>query len=137
MDTTASFVGIDEVEAHLEVALGLAGATSRHPNDVAGIAAILALLAGSPPAWIVPEATGTLEVLSPWSPVESLTDLRCNTRLCRTNPSSVAGHPGRTSHDPAWRHEASTPSASIWQGEAPSKGKGAGSPPARGACGYK
>jgi len=62
MDTTALFVGIDVAKAHLDVALGPAGATSRHPNDEAGIAAILALLAGSPPALIVLEATGTLEV---------------------------------------------------------------------------
>jgi len=62
MDTTASFVGIDVAKAHLDIALGPAGATSRHPNDEAGIAAILALLAASPPALIVLEATGTLEV---------------------------------------------------------------------------
>ena len=62
MDTTALFVGIDVAKAHLDVALGPAGATSRHPNDEAGIAAILALLAASPPALIVLEATGTLEV---------------------------------------------------------------------------
>jgi transposase len=49
-------------KAHLDVALGPIGATSRHPNDEAGIAAILALLAASPPALIVLEATGTLEV---------------------------------------------------------------------------
>ena len=62
MDTTALFVGIDVAKAHLDVALGPAGPVSRYPNDEAGIAAILALLAASPPALIVPEATGTLEV---------------------------------------------------------------------------
>lgn len=62
MDTAPLFVGIDVAKAHLDVALGPNGATSRHPNDEAGIAAILALLADSPPALIVLEATGTLEV---------------------------------------------------------------------------
>lgn len=62
MDIAPLFVGIDVAKAHLDVALGPAGATSRHPNDEAGITAILALLAGSPPALIVLEATGTLEV---------------------------------------------------------------------------
>jgi transposase len=62
MDTTALFVGIDVAKAHLDVALGSAGPISRHPNDEVGIAAILALLAASPPALIVTEATGTLEV---------------------------------------------------------------------------
>ena len=62
MDTDPLFVGIDVAKAHLDVALGPAGATSRHPNDEAGIAAILALLAASPPALIVLEATGALEV---------------------------------------------------------------------------
>jgi transposase len=62
MDTTALFVGIDVAKAHLDVALGPAGAASRHPNDEAGIAAVLALLADSPPALIVLEASGALEV---------------------------------------------------------------------------
>jgi transposase len=55
------FVGIDVAKAHLDVALGPDGAISRHPNDEAGIAAILALLAASPPSLIVIEATGNLE----------------------------------------------------------------------------
>lgn len=56
------FVGIDVAKAHLDVALGPDGALVRHPNDEAGIAAILAALAAEPPALIVLEATGTLEV---------------------------------------------------------------------------
>lgn len=56
------FVGIDVAKAHLDVAFGPAGATSRYPNDEAGIAAILAALDADPPALIVLEATGSLEV---------------------------------------------------------------------------
>ena len=55
------YVGIDVAKAHLDVALGPDGATSRHTNDEAGIAAILALLAASPPTLVVIEATGDLE----------------------------------------------------------------------------
>jgi transposase len=62
VDRAPLFVGIDVAKAHLDVALGPAGATSRHPNDEAGLAAILALLAGTPPALIVLEATGAREV---------------------------------------------------------------------------
>jgi transposase len=62
MTTAPLFVGIDVSKAHLDVALGPSGATSRHPNDEAGHAAILALLAASPPALIVLEASGKLEV---------------------------------------------------------------------------
>ena len=62
MDTAALFVGIDVAKAHLDVALGPDGPTTRHPNHEAGIAEVLALLAGSPPALIVLEATGSLEV---------------------------------------------------------------------------
>lgn len=62
MDPAPLFVGIDVSKAHLDVALGPAGSTSRHPNDEAGIAAVLAAMAASPPALIVLEATGTLEV---------------------------------------------------------------------------
>ena len=62
MDPTPLFVGIDVAKAHLDVALGPAGATSRHPNDEAGFAAVLALLVASPPALIVLEASGNLEV---------------------------------------------------------------------------
>jgi transposase len=62
MRTAPLHVGIDVAKAHLDVALGPEGATSRHPNDEAGIAAVLALMADVPPALIVLEATGTREV---------------------------------------------------------------------------
>src|SRR5690242_14668876 len=62
MDTAPLFVGIDVAKAHLDVALGPDGPISRHPNDEAGIAALLARLAASPPTLIVLEATGSLEV---------------------------------------------------------------------------
>lgn len=62
MDLNPCFVGIDVSKAHLDLALGPDGAVHRHPNDEAGIAAVLALLADSPPALIVLEATGSLEV---------------------------------------------------------------------------
>jgi transposase len=62
MSTAPLYVGIDVAKAHLDVALGPAGRTARYPNDEAGIAAVLALLADSPPALIVTEATGALEV---------------------------------------------------------------------------
>jgi len=62
MDPAPLFVGIDVAKAHLDVALGPDGPVRRHPNDEAGIAATLALLAASPPALVVLEATGSLEV---------------------------------------------------------------------------
>ena len=62
MDTAPLFVGIDVAKAHLDVAYGPAGPVARHPNDEAGIAAALAALAARPPALIVLEATGSLEV---------------------------------------------------------------------------
>ena len=61
MHTAPLFVGIDVAKAHLDGAHGPDAAPSRHPNDEAGIAAILALLAASPPTLIVLEATGALE----------------------------------------------------------------------------
>ena len=62
MDPAALFVGIDVAKAHLDIALGPAGAVVRHANDEAGIAAALATLTASGPALIVLEATGALEV---------------------------------------------------------------------------
>lgn len=62
MPNDPSFVGIDVAKAHLDVALGPEAAVTRHTNDEAGIAAILALLAAGPPTLIVLEATGALEV---------------------------------------------------------------------------
>ena len=62
MTTAPTFVGIDVAKAHLDIALGPDGDVRRHPNDEAGITAALDLLAGSAPALIVLEATGSLEV---------------------------------------------------------------------------
>lgn len=62
MPNDPQFVGIDVAKAHLDVARGPDAAVTRHPNDEAGIAAILALLADPAPALIVLEATGALEV---------------------------------------------------------------------------
>lgn len=60
--TAAISVGIDVSKDHLDVACRPGGEASRHPNDPAGIAALVARLADLRPALVVLEATGGLEV---------------------------------------------------------------------------
>jgi len=62
VDTAPLYVGVDVAKAHLDVALGPDGPVSRYPNDDAGIAAVLGTLAAHPPALVVLEATGALEL---------------------------------------------------------------------------
>jgi transposase len=62
MDPAPRFVGIDVSKAHLDVASRPAGPAARHPNDEPGITSLVAELAAQPPALIVLEATGGLEV---------------------------------------------------------------------------
>jgi transposase len=61
MDQTATFVGIDVSKARLDGYCRPDGLTFQHPNDDAGIAAIVDHLTALRPALIVLEATGGLE----------------------------------------------------------------------------
>jgi transposase len=56
------YVGIDVSKAHLDLAERAGGPATRLGRDERGIAAVVARLAASPPALIVVEATGGLEV---------------------------------------------------------------------------
>jgi len=62
MDAAAVFVGIDVGKAYLDVAVRPAGTHERLPNDEAGIAQLVDRLRAAPPALVVLEATGGLEV---------------------------------------------------------------------------
>src|SRR2546423_1913405 len=62
MEPSAVFVGIDVGKAHLDVGEHPSGTTWRVPHDEAGIAGLVARWATQPPALIVLEATGGLEV---------------------------------------------------------------------------
>ena len=62
MDTTLVFVGIDVSKAYLDVAERPGGAPTRLPNDEVGITQLGERLLAAPPALIVLEATGGLEV---------------------------------------------------------------------------
>jgi transposase len=62
MSTPESFVGIDVSKALLDVHCRPEATASQAPNDGAGIAAVVARLQALPPALIVLEATGGLEV---------------------------------------------------------------------------
>jgi transposase len=62
MDTRARFVGIDVSKAHLDVAIRPEGEPTRHRNDPAGIAAIVARIGPLAPALVVVESTGGLEM---------------------------------------------------------------------------
>ena len=61
MTTESVFVGIDVSKAQLDIALRPEGRFAV-PNDEAGIARILAHLRAVPPALVVLEATGGLEI---------------------------------------------------------------------------
>ena len=61
MPATPRFLGIDVSKAWLDVASRPDGLRARYPNTPQGIAALIASLAGAPPALIVLEATGGLE----------------------------------------------------------------------------
>ena len=60
--STATYAGIDVAKAHLDLAVRPTGVTAQFANSAAGIAALLAHLQATPPALIVLEATGGLEV---------------------------------------------------------------------------
>src|SRR5947209_228507 len=62
MNTTPIFVGIDISKAHLDSATRPARQVDRHPNDPAGIAALVARLKPLAPSLVVVEATGGLEL---------------------------------------------------------------------------
>lgn len=62
MDSPAPvFVGIDVSKAHLDIATRPGPKPERHPNDPAGVAAVVARLIPLAPALVVVEATGGLE----------------------------------------------------------------------------
>src|SRR5436853_397261 len=60
MNTTPIFVGIDISKAHLDTATRPVRQVDRHPNDPAGIAALVARLGPLAPSLVVLEATGGL-----------------------------------------------------------------------------
>src|SRR4051794_30405589 len=60
--TAQLFVGIDVSKAHLDTALRTGPQVPRHPNDPAGIAALVARLQPLAPTLVVVEATGGLEL---------------------------------------------------------------------------
>jgi transposase len=60
--STVTYAGIDVAKAHLDLAVRPAGVTAQFANSAAGIAALLAHLQATPPALIVLEATGGLEI---------------------------------------------------------------------------
>jgi transposase len=63
MDTNAPiFAGIDVSKAYLDIATRPGSKPSRHPNDPAGIAAVIGHLKPLSPALVVVEATGGLEL---------------------------------------------------------------------------
>jgi transposase len=62
MDTRACFVGVDVSKAHLDVAIRPEGGPTRHRNDPAGIAAIVARIGPLAPTLVVVESTGGLEM---------------------------------------------------------------------------
>jgi transposase len=96
MDARACFVGIDVSKAHLDVAIRPEGEPARHPNDPAGIMALVDRLKPLAPTLVVVESTGGLEMpLAAALAVAGIPVAVINPRQAR-DFAKAAGRPAKT-----------------------------------------